>query len=31
MITGYEELEEQEKKTTEEKLIKIEEEIYETN
>ena len=31
MITGYEELEEQEKKTTEEKPIKIEEEIYETN
>ena len=31
MITGHEELEEQEKKTTEEKPIKIEEEIYETN
>ena len=31
MITGYEELEEQEKKMTEEKPIKIEEEIYETN
>jgi thiosulfate reductase cytochrome b subunit len=31
MITGYEELEEQEKKTTEEKPIKIEEEIYEAN
>ena len=31
MITGYEELEEQEKKTTEEKPITIEEEIYETN
>jgi thiosulfate reductase cytochrome b subunit len=31
MITGYEELEEQEEKTIEEKPIKIEEEIYETN
>ena len=31
MITGYEELEEQEEITIEEKPIKIEEEIYETN
>ena len=31
MITGYEELEEQEEKAIEEKPIKIEEEIYETN
>ena len=31
MITGYEELEEQEEKSIEEKPIKIEEEIYETN
>ena len=31
MITGFEELEEQQEKTIEAKPIKIEEEIYETN
>ena len=31
MITGYEELEEQDKKAIEENPVKIEEEIYETN